>query len=397
VVALVPGLLLAPLAGAIVDRANRRTIMVAGDCAAGLTQLAMALLLWSGHLGVPEVYVLTAALSAALAFQRLAYASAIPQLVPKRYLGHANGVVQLANGVGQFAVPLVAVALLAAIGLGGLLAIDVASFLVAVTTALAVRFPAAMAQVRREPLAAEIANGFRYAMGQPGFRAMLGYFALLNVFFAPLLLLVSPLVLAFGSLATVGVVSFLGGIGVTAAGLVMSVWGGPRHRRMRTVLAASIVLSGFCVLTGLRPSAVVVGAGVFGMLFWISIVNGVYATIVQVKVPQRFHGRVFALNTMVAWSTLPLGFAVVAPLGARLFEPLLARGGPLAPTVGAVIGIGPGRGIGFMYVVCGLVMAGIAAGALRRRTLARFDDDVPDAPPDDLVGAEILRARRGAA
>nr|BFE78730.1 hypothetical protein GCM10020093_013310 [Planobispora longispora] len=68
------------------------------------------------------------------------------------------------------------------------------------------------------------------------------------------------------------------------------------------------------------------GAGAFGLWFSLSIVNGVFMTIVHVKVPQRFHGRVMAVNQMISWSTLPLGMAVVAPLGERLLEPLLAPG-----------------------------------------------------------------------
>ena len=126
------------------------------------------------------------------------------------------------------------------------------------------------------------------------------------------------------------------------------------------------------------------------MSFCLTLLNGIYATIVQVKVPQRFHGRVFALNTLIAWSTLPLGFGLVAPYGSALLEPLLADGGPLAGTLGAVIGTGPGRGIGLLYLLCGLGVALLVLAGTRIRTLTRFDDEVPDAKPDDLIGIEQL-------
>jgi amino acid adenylation domain-containing protein len=396
VAGLVPGILVAPLAGAVVDRSDRRRVMLAGDCGAGLTLVAMAALLVAGRLHVWEIYALVACLSVALTFQRLAYNSAIPQLVPKRYLGHANGVVQMAGGMAQFVVPLVAVALVASIGLGGILALDVASYAVSVAVVLLVRFPAAMAHTRRESLGAEIVGGIRYSVGRRGFRAMLGFFALLNVFLAPLLMLLTPLLLSFTTLAAVAPVSIAGAAGATAGGLAMAAWGGPVRRRMRGVLAATGALAACSVVVGVRASAVLVAAGWFGMLFWLAIVNGIYATIIQVKVPQRFHGRVIALNTLVAWSTLPLGFGVIAPLGARLAEPLMARGGPLAATAGAVIGVGPGRGIGLLYVAFGLAMGAIALGGLGQRALARFDDEVPDAVADDVAGVEALRRRGGA-
>lgn len=149
----------------------------------------------------------------------------------------------------------------------------------------------------------------------------------------------------------------------------------------------------FCVVTGVQQNLPLIAAGAFGMSFCLTLLNGVYATIIQVKVPQRFHGRVIALNTLVAWSTLPIGFGLVAPYGAALFDPLLAPDGPLAGTVGALIGTGEGRGIGFMYACFGLAIAVIALVAMRVRVLARFDADVPDALPDDLVGFEALRSR----
>jgi hypothetical protein len=159
---------------------------------------------------------------------------------------------------------------------------------------------------------------------------------------------------------------------------------------MFAMLLATIAFGIFGTVTGLRPSLAVVAVGAWGMALWLTIVNGIYTTIVQVKVPQRFHGRVFALNTLIAWSTLPLGFGLVAPYGTRLFEPLARHLSPL-------VGTGPGRGIGLMYVLFGLVIALFAVGALASRTLGRFDDEVPDAMPDDLVGVEALRRRTGRA
>lgn len=160
------------------------------------------------------------------------------------------------------------------------------------------------------------------------------------------------------------------------------------------MLLSALVLAACCVLPGLSPQLWVVGAGAFAMSMALNVMNGIYFTTVQVKVAQRFHGRVFALNTVISWSTLPLGFGLVAPLGSKLFEPLLAKHGALAGTVGRVLGTGPGRGTGLLYVVFALVMAAIVLVSVRLRSLKNFDTDVPDAPPDDLIGLEILQARK---
>ncbi|TQS27052.1 non-ribosomal peptide synthetase/MFS transporter [Microbispora sp. KK1-11] len=397
VLGLLPGMLVAPLAGAIVDRFDRRKVMIAGDAAAGGTQLVLGLLLWTGNLQVWHIYPLLVCLSVALTFQRLAYGSAIPQLVPKRFLGHANGVVQMATGTAQLIVPLIAVGLMAAIGLEGILVIDVASYVVATLTVALIRFPATMAWKRRESVLAEMMGGIRHSWGNRGFRAMLFYFAVLNIFLSPLFMMISPLVLSFGSLAEVGRVSFAGGLGAFLGGLAMAAWGGPRRRRLYGVLLSTLALSVFCLLTGLRQDLFLIAVGAFGMSLCLTLLNGVYATIIQVKVPQRFHGRVIALNTLIAWSTLPIGFGLVAPYGAQVFEPLLAPDGPLAGTAGAGLGTGPGRGIGFMYACFAVAIAVIALVALRVRVLRRFDTDVPDALPDDVVGYQALTERIAAA
>nr|WP_245652987.1 non-ribosomal peptide synthetase [Herbidospora sakaeratensis] len=394
VLGLLPGLLAAPLAGAVVDRFNRRAVLMCADIAAGGTQLALGILVWTGTIQIWHVYPLLVTLSVALTFQRVAYASAIPQLVPKRFLGHANGVVGMANGVAQLVVPLVAAGLLAVIGLGGILVIDVVSYVVAIVVLAVIRFPRTLPWKRRETVLKEMAEGFRYTWGHLGIRRMLLFFAVVNLFMSPLFLLVSPLVLSFADTADVGRVAFFGGLGVFLGGLAMTFWGGPRRLRLRGQLFATLSLAAFALVVGVREDLVVIAVGVFGMFASLTVLNGVYNTIIQVKVPQRFHGRVFALNQLVAFSTLPIGYGLIAPYGTALFEPLMAADGPLTSTVGLIIGTGEGRGIALMYVLFALVMAAAVAVGTRMRRLWNFDLEVPDAIPDDVIGFAEIGAKR---
>ncbi len=395
VAGLVPGLVVLPFAGAVVDRYSRRAVMLAGDVAAGGTQLLLGILLWTGSLHIGYLYPLIALLSVSLTFQRLAYGSAIPQLVPKQYLGHANGVVQMIGGIATLMMPLLSVALLAYIGLGGILTIDVASYAFAVLVVCFVRFPRTLAWKRRESLTAEIREGFRYSWGQRSFRAMLLFFMVLNIFLSPLFMMMTPLVLAFAGLHQVALISVAGGGGAFLGGLTMSIWGGPKHRRLFGVLSCTLGLAVFCAVIGLQPRLWVIAIGSFGISLWLVLLNGVYTTIVQVKVPQRFHGRVFAINTVIAWSTLPIGWVLVGPAGSSALQRLMQPGGVLAGTVGRLIGTGAGRGIGLLYLLLSLAIATVVLVALRRPRIKAFDDAVPDAEPDDLVGVRELKRRRG--
>jgi len=393
VLALLPGILVAPLAGAIVDRGDRRRVMIAGDAAAGGAVAILLALSLGGALRPWHIYVLTGCLSVALAFQRTAYLSAIPQIVPKRYLGNANGIVQAATGVAQFIAPLTGVGLLVAVGLRGVLSFDVASYLIAVGVAFIVRFPATLPFQRAESVMAEIVQGFRYLAGHRSFRAMVIFAALVNLFVAPMIVLVSPLVLSFSSLSAVALTAGAAGAGAIAAGLAMTIWGGPRWRRMMGTRVALGALAVCSVLTGLRPELALVVAGILGIGFCLGLMEGIYMTIVQTKLPQRIQGRMIAVITIIATVALPFAFGVAAPYGPPLLDHLVTAHGAAGTVARALAGTGTHRGIGLMYICCGLALALVALAAGWSRRLARFDAEVPDALPDDVLGIDALHRR----
>ncbi|MFL6139717.1 MAG: amino acid adenylation domain-containing protein [Frankiaceae bacterium] len=383
VIAYLPALLALPVAGAVADRFDRRRVLMAACVAAPSVEVVLVLLLWTGHRGLVPVYLLVSVLGAVSVFQRITYLAAIPQVMPKRYLGHANGIAQMTNGLSALTVPLLAAGLLAAIGLAGILMVDIVSYAFALAVLAAVRFPRLLGRVRREPFLAELVGGVRMSWADRGFRAMLVFFALYNLCLATLLL-VPPLVLAFGTMADVGRVAFAEAAGTVLGGLVIAVWGGPTRRRMPAIIGIAFGVAASLVLSGLRPDLVLVTAGSFGVGLGLGLHNGIYLSIIQVKVPQRYHGRVLATIQTLTWATLPLGFAVLVPASGAVLEPMLAPGGALAGTVGAVIGTGPGRGLGFAMVVAGVALALVSLAALRVRRLRRLDIETPDAPPDGV-------------
>jgi surfactin synthase thioesterase subunit len=391
--ALLFGVLTLPVAGAITDRVDRRRVMMLASCVSGSIQLGLAALLFTDSLALWHIYVLVSLSQVAGSFQRIAFQSAVPQLVPKRFLGHAMGIVQLSTGTAQLLMPVLAAGLYAAIDLKGILLIDVASYLFAIVALALVRFPDLLGWRPREPLMVAILNGLRYSWNHRGFRTMLAYFALGNVFLAPALVLVTPLVLSFASTTEVAQVAFAEAAGAITGGIVMSVWGGPKKRRMLGVLVFNLGTALGCLVIGLNASVAVVFCGMFFMAGSMATAQGIYATLVQVKVPQRYHGRVFALNQTITWSTLPIGFALLAPGATALFSPMMESGGALAGTVGALIGTGEGRGIGLAYVVFGLALVVVTVGGFAVRLLRRFDTEIEDSLPDDLIGAQEREER----
>jgi len=124
----------------------------------------------------------------------------------------------------------------------------------------------------------------------------------------------------------------------------------------------------------------------------VPVVSGLSQAILQSKVAPAVQGRVFAVAGMIAAASLPLAALTAGPLVDRVCEPLLAPAGALAPTAGRWIGVGPGRGAGFLFIVLGaLVLVLVTRAALDPR-LRRLESELPDA---DLAAGGALPAPAG--
>jgi DHA3 family macrolide efflux protein-like MFS transporter len=380
--AVLPRVLLSPLAGALVDRWDRRRMMILADAGAGLATLAIALLLLAGRLDVWHIYLAVGFSAASGTAQWPAYAAATTMLVSRENLGRANGMVQLGQAVSEILAPALAGVLLLTVGLGGIILIDFVTFLVAIGTLLPIRFPPARAPAasvkQQETLWREMAHGWSAIRVRPGLAGLLVFLAAVNFLWGMVGALIAPMILGFTSSDVLGMLVSIAGVGMLAGSLIMSVWGGPR-RRIHGVLGFEL-LSGLCfLLMGLRPSFWPIAGGVFGAHLTIAFVYGSNQAIWQTKVPAGIQGRVFATQQMVARSASPLAYLLAGPLAERLFEPLLAPGGTLATSVGLVVGVGPGRGIGLLFMVMGVIKVIVSSAGYLHPRIRLVEDELPDA------------------
>ncbi|HUU60813.1 MAG TPA: MFS transporter, partial [Acidimicrobiia bacterium] len=380
-----PSVLLSPVAGALVDRWDRRVTMLGADLLAGVSTLVIAVLYFSGHLEIWHLYLLSGMGALGNAFQAPAWMAAIPLLVPKKHLGRANGLVQANEAVALVAAPAIAGAMLATVGLGAVLLTDGATFLVAVATLVVVRFPPTPTgeHAATGSLRADVAAGWRYLRDRSGLLWLLTIYAGVNFVLAFVDVLLIPLIVSFSSEAAAGGVLSAAGIGMLAGSLVMSTWGGPQRNRIAWIMGGITVGGLSVIVAGLRPSLLLIIVGAVTLMLGTPVVNATSQVIWQLKVAPEMQGRVFALRRMVSQAMFPLGIALSGPLADRVFEPLLGREGALAGSVGRVLGTGPGRGIAFMFVLAGVgTMLMAAVGWLHPR-VRRVEEEIPDQIPDD--------------
>ncbi len=379
-----PFLLISPVAGVLIDRHNRKLMMMLSDLGAGAATILLLTLQAADALAVWHLYLASAIMGVFNAFQWPAYSASISLMVPKQQLGRANGLMSLMEmGPGVLA-PLLAGALLPVIGLLGILAIDVITFVFAVL-ALAIVFvpqpPVTEAgRESRGGIVKEAAYGFRYIFARPSLLGVQLVFLFGNLFAGLAITVTAPMILsrtgnseiAFGAVQTVGPI---GGI---VGGVLLSVWGGFK-RRMHGVLLGH-VLTGLlgATLMGLGQGVVVWAAASFLGALLIPTINGSNQAIWQSKVAPDVQGRVFAARRLIAWATQPITPVIAGLLADQALEPAMRADTWLSQTFGGLVGAGPGAGMALMMILAGAAISAVGAFGYLIRPVRDAEDILPD-------------------
>lgn len=377
-----PTVLFAPFAGVLVDRYDRRLLMIGADSLACLASLFIALQVFSGNLAVWHIYLADVLFSMANTLQWPAYSAATSQLVPPKHLGRAGGMAQIGDAIASLAAPAAAGAMYVSFGLKPILLIDIITFLFALATLSLVRFPQPEKSTHRQDQKPsfwhEAAFGWHYIRQRPGLLHLLIVFALMNFSFSITLPLLTPMILGMSSPDILGYLNSIASAGFLAGTLIMSIWGGFRRRIYGSYMGETII--GLSTLfTGLFSTIPwITAAQSLGMLA-MPIANGSSQAIWQTKVAQDVQGRVFSVRRMIAFSIIPLAYLATGPASERIFTPLLAGSSPLAAALGKGLGLGPGRGSGLMFFIFGTLYLLLAQVILLDPHIRNVEHRLPDA------------------
>lgn len=379
-----PFLIMSPFAGVMVDRYNRKLMMMVSDLVAVVATGGIFILYATGRLEFWHLYIAAIFNGIGNTFQWPAYSAAIGTMIPKEQLGRANGLTSLMEAGPGVVAPLLAGALLPLIGLSGILALDVVTFFFAVGALALVFIPQ---PVRSEEgkkaqgsMLKEAAYGFRYIFARPSLLGLQMIFFFGNLFSGIAYTVLAPMVLArTGQNSLIfGMVETAGALGAIVGGIIMSAWGGFK-RRVHGVLGGWMFagLAGMAVL-GLK----------LGLPAWLSgialgslvnpLINGSNQAIWQSKVAPDLQGRVFSARRLIAWFTNPISPIIGGTLADFVLEPAMRTQNAFSGAFEWLVGSGPGAGMSLLFIFCGLGMSLIGLCGYFVPAIRNAEDLLPD-------------------
>ena len=384
-----PIVLLAPAAGALADRYDRRLMMIIGDAGSVLGLSIILLTLSSPRPRLAQVCAGAVVSSCLAALTEPALRASVTDLVPREDYVRASGLLQLASAAKYLLAPALAGLLMPLIGVRGLVVIDASTCLVTVACTATVRralraagargpgaHDAQAAPAREERGAAEQAGsgggpmaGWRTIASHPGLRLLVALMTVATLAIGVLQVLIKPILMPMVSTAAMGAIETIAATGMlVGASLVTAM----KNARPTTLLAVGLAGTGAAmVLVPLGPGAWWVSACGFLTFASLPLSQAGAEVLVRGEVDNARQARTWGTISLITQMGYLVAYLCTGVLVDRVLQPLLRPGGPLSAGVGAVVGTGPGRGAALLVGLMGVAMALLAVRVrLRRDRLA---------------------------
>ncbi len=319
-VAIIPQIVLGPFVGPLVDRWDRKKIMIFADLYVMLLTLVLVVLFYTGNIQIWHIYLIMIGRAIGESFQFPALGASIPMIVPEEHLVRANGLFQMLQSAIKIVAPPAGAFLMEALPMQGVLSVDIITAIIAVACLL----PLVIPQPPRTTLAVkpdyfgDMKQGFRYIWSRPGLVMLISMVALLIFFVAPASSLIPILVNEYlgGDVVKLGWLGSANGIGGILGGLALGVWGGFK-KRMWTAFLGFLIMIPCSVGLGLTSPDIFYATTVPAMLFMgagLTLVNAPLGAILNSVVAKDMQGRVFALYGSIITAAVPLGLVIGGPV-----------------------------------------------------------------------------------
>ncbi len=334
-----PSVFLGPIAGAVIDRLDRRKLMVAMDLANGLIIGTAATLLFFNYLAVWEIYIFSLLSATATLFHRPALQASIPNLVQQEQLIKANSLYQISASGAGIAGPAVGGMLVGLCGSGPAMWIDAITFVLAGMSLFIASFSSPRGEgVSLNSVLRDTIVGFKFLYTEKALFFVIFLFALVNFFLAPMNVL---LPIMAKDILHAGAQGF-GLLGTAiSTGMLLGGFAASRLKRFKryglAIIWGIVILGALLVVFGLSRNLPLSMAALMIVGGAAALANVMSVVVFQTYVPNELQGRVFAADHAISNSLQPISLAAIGVILAIISAPTLIIIGGIAV---AIAGLG---------------------------------------------------------
>jgi DHA3 family macrolide efflux protein-like MFS transporter len=375
-----PGMLGGSLAGVLVDRWDRRRVLMLADAGQAAGTLLLLSSVLAGRFQSWHLYLVVLVQGAFATLQQPARNAATTMLVPEGHRDRANALQEMSFPLAGVIAPVLAGALYAWIDVSGIMLVDLATFLVAIAVAYLVRIPrpaqTAEGRAARGSVWQEMLGGLHYFGRRRALLGLVLYLTAINFLLnGPLELAIPYLIAVTGSETLTGGLMGLMSLGALAGATLIAIWGGTRPR-MHTLLPGLLLTGVMFLVYGTARTLPVLGLSLFVLMIPLPISNALFVSILQAKTPPDMQGRIFAVVSQMGFLGATASFLLTGPLVDRVLEP--AVGGRGWRFLEPIVGRQAGAGMGLVLVGTGLMILLATAAMYGLPRIRQLEAALPD-------------------
>lgn len=347
-IALLPQILIGPFIGALVDRWNRKKVMILADFIVALATAVLALLFAFNLIQIWHIYLIMFVRSLAGIFQGPAKTASVSLMVPKDQLTRLGGINQIVNGLTETFSPALGALLMELLPIQGVLAVDIVTAAIAILMLIFMvkvpqpnKIPSSQ-RVTPQSLLADVKSGFQYIVTWPGLLIVMLIASSINLFMAPVGNLMPLMVTEYfkGGATELAWLQAAMGIGAILGGALLGVWGGFKRKVVTVIIgilgiSISVLAIGFVSPIGYLTALLF--SGFTGIM--LSFANGSFGPLLQTKVPSEKQGRVFTVLSSISLGLMPIGLLLSAPIADRFGVMTVYRIGGSLGMIIAIFGL----------------------------------------------------------
>lgn len=377
-----PSIIFSFFAGVLVDRCDKKKIMIICDTIAAMGTLTLLILMIFGKLSIWHIYSINTMTSLMNSFQVPAFNVAVSEIVIKENYHRISGLKSMSSSLITILTPTLATAILALTNIQVIMVIDLVTFFIAfLVLAFFIKIPKRVYAINNEEnkYFEDCLLGFRFLKEHNALMKLILFFTFINLIAfiggGGITTTVTAMILARTNQNEVilGMFSSAVGIGTLIASACVTLMKQPKSKIKVIFIAcaASFFLSDVLLGVG-QTTWIWIFAGLAGNLP-LPLLNANLEVIMRTHIPIEMQGRVFSTRDTLQYCTIPIGYFLSGVLADYIFEPFMKDYSALQYVFVKIVGEGNGSGIAVMLLFTGVIGTIVSLYGLKIKCFRQLD------------------------